>query len=216
MSGSQLASVFQIGPRISAQILGSPYAQYRPSGAYYPTNFGNLIATIPAWITADASGMGKRPFTYAKPTSYAMVDPAVTQVGDYLIGPLGTFFVASQDVPMPIQIVSCNQTITVSRPGDPPTGPGYYGGAAPGVLEPILSEWPASVLQGTKGEVGEVKLPGDTRLAWVAVLMPSVGGVEIMPGDWITTGEASPMTYTISSRELTPLGWRLSASTAVG
>jgi len=210
------SALFQIGPRISGQILGSPYAQYRPSGASNPIQAGNLLGNIPAWITADARGNGDRPFAPAKPTAYAMVDPALTQVGDYLIGPLGTFFIASQDVPMPIQAVRCNYTITVARPGSgaPSTGY-YYGGVISVDVSPILTAWPASVIQGTKGEGGEIKLPGDTRLAWVAILMPSVGGVEILPGDWITDSEGTPMQYTVSSRELTPLGWRLSASTAV-
>lgn len=213
MSGTQIGLLFNIGPRISAQVLGLPYQQYRPNGSYQPLNFGNLLATIPVWITADAKGMGTRPFTYAKPVCFGMFDPVVVNDGDYFVGPFGTFFVASSDGVMPMQLVRCNQTVTVSRPTDGPVGSSFYGGVAVGST--LLTSWPASVIQGTKGEKGETALPGDTRLAWAAVLLPSTGDVEILPGDVITTEQTTPMIYTVSSCELTPLGWRLSAATAV-
>lgn len=215
MNGDLIAPLFNIGPRISAEVLGTAYQQFRPSGPYNPTGNDKLIATIPAWITADKAGKGNGPFTYAKPVCYGMVDPDVITVGDYLIGQFGTFFVASKDGVMQTQLVRCNLTATISRPGPGTADPDYYGGDTQSSLTPILTAWPASIIQGTKGEAGEVKLPGDVKMAWVSVLLPSVGGVEILPGDWITTTEATPMVYTVSSRELTPLGWRLSAATAV-
>jgi hypothetical protein len=215
MSGSQIAPLFNIGPTIAGQILGLPYQQYRANGSCMPLNFGNLVGTIQAWITSDRAGKGSKPFVAKDPIAYGMFDPTVTVVGDYLVGPLGTFFIASQDVPMPIQVVRCNQTITVMRPSAEAIGDNFYGGAESVTGTPMLSEWPASVIQGTKGETGEVKLPGDTRLAWVAIMLPSVAGVQILPGDWILTGQSTIMEFTVSSCEITPLGWRLSAASAV-
>lgn len=215
MNGDLIAPLFNIGPRISAQVLGTGYAQYRASGPSDPTDSGKLVATIPAWITSDAKGMGGRPFSHAKPVCYGMVDPNVVNVGDYLIGNFGTFFVISKDGVMPTQLVRCNKTVTLSRPQPGTPDPEYYGGMIESDYAPILTNWPASVLQGTKGEAGEVKLPGDVRLAWAAVLLPPTGGVEILPGDRITTNEATPMRYTVSGRELTALGWRISAATAL-
>lgn len=215
MSGTQIAQLFNIGPRISAQVLGIPYQQYRPNGSYMPLNFGNFVATIPAWITADAKGMGNKPFVAKNPVAYAMVDPDTVEVGDYLVGDFGTFFIASLDSLMPTQIVRCNQTVTVSRPSTKPVGVDFYGGAEGSTSTPILVEWPASIIQGTKGERGEVNLPGDTRVAWVAIMLPVTGNAQILPGDWITTDQTTAMVYTVSACEITPLGWRLSASTAV-
>ena len=206
--------LFQIGPRITGEVLGSPYSQYRATGANNPTG-GAPLATIPAWITADADGKGTKPPAYGKPVWYSVHDPAVTQVGDYLIGPLGTFFIASQNVPMPIQAVWCNKTVSMSRPGAASPGAGYYGGVAAATVTPLMANWPASVLQGTKGEKSDVSLPGDTRDAWVVVLLP-YAGVELLPDDWILTNDAAPLQYTVSSVELSPLGWRLTASTARG
>jgi hypothetical protein len=207
--------LFNIGPRISAQVLGIPYRQYRPNGSYMPLNFGNLVATIPVWITADSKGMGNKPFVAKNPVAYAMVDPVTVAVGDYLVGDFGTFFIASLDSLMPTQVVRCNQTITVSRPNTQATGENFYGGVQDSTSTPILAEWPASVIQGTKGEVGEVKLPGDTRMSWVAIMLPPTRDEQILPGDWISTDQSTAMFYTVSACELTPLGWRLSASTAV-
>ena len=210
-----ITPLFQIGPRITAQVLGSPYQQFRPTGANNPTS-GSPLATIPAWLTADQAGKGTRAQGYGKPVWYSMHDPAVTQVGDYLIGPLGTFFIASQDAPMPFQAIECNKTLSLSRPGAASPGAGYYGGGAAQTITPLASAWPASVLQGTKGEKGDVQLPGDTRLAWVVILLPVIPGVQIVMGDWLVSDDATPQTYTVSSSELTALGWRITASSAVG
>lgn len=215
MSGTLLAPLWNIGPRISAQVLGIPYDQYRTSGAVNPTDVSHKIGNIPAWITADAKGMGTGAFRPEKPTAFIMVDPDVVAVGDYLIGQFGTFFVTSMDGVMPMQCVRCNQTVTVSRPGAASPGAGYYGGVQSATNTPLMTAFPASVIQGTKGERGELVVPGDVRQAWVAILLPAPAGVEILPGDWIVTQEATPMTYTVSGRELTPLGWRISAATAV-
>lgn len=215
MSGSLIATQFNIGPRIASQVLGSLYVQYRPTDATNPISQDTQIATIPAWITADAAGMGTRPFTYAKPVAFGMIDPDLAQVGDYLTGDFGTFFIASLDGLMPTQLVRCNKTITISRPTAPAASATFYGGASVASLTPLMTAWPASVINGTKGERGEVGLPGDTRLSWAAVLLP-FAGVEILPGDWITTTDSpTALNFTVSACELTALGWRISAAGAV-
>ena len=66
--------------------------------------------------------MASAPFAYGKPVGYAGVDPAVTQPGRLPGGqPDGgrraeTFFIASQDIPAPIQVVLCNQVLTDHPP----------------------------------------------------------------------------------------------------
>ena len=71
-----------------------------------------------------------------------------------------------------------------------------------------------AVTQGTKGDAGEMKLPGDTRLGWVSILVPSVSGVQVRSGDVVTDAQALPQRYTISGVELTALGYRITAALA--
>ncbi|MBB3175406.1 hypothetical protein FHR90_003261 [Endobacter medicaginis] len=39
----------------------------------------------------------------------------------------------------------------------------------------VLESWPASVIQGTKGEKSDVGLPSETRSPWFNVMLPSAG-----------------------------------------
>lgn len=219
--------------------MGSAYAHYRPS-SLLPNSLttgdplGTSLGSVYAWITADKDTMGTRPFDAAKPVAYSQHDPAQTQPGDYLVGPLGTFFVGTQDVPMPIQVIRCNYAVAVARPGGSapsnatPAQPGaYYGGAATITETPIIGYaappltgqtvpgpgshfWPCSIVQGTKGEQGEVKLPGDVRTPWVAIMFPPLaGGPAILSGDQIIRSDG--LRYTASSCELTARGWRITA-----
>lgn len=211
---SSLGNVFNLGPQISAQILGSPYQQFRPSGANNPLGVYCLIAEILAWITADKDSMANKPNTYAKPVFYGLFDPTITQVGDYLVGPLGTFFISSQDVPMPMQLVSCNHTISISTAADfsVPGAQSTYGGDQVATETIIATNWPCSLLQGTKGETGTTKLPGDVKQPWSAVLLPVIPGV-IISNDMILTDDLGQRHIT-SSCELSDLGWRITASLA--
>ncbi len=232
MSGTAIAAVWPLAPRIVGQVLGLPFAQYRPIGAGAAIAPGNLLGTIPAWITADPKLMADKPFAYGKPVGYAAVDPALTLPGDYLVGSLtlaaggtlGTmtlgsghldgeanvFFIASQDIPAPIQAVICNQVLTITRPSDETPGPGAYGGAKRTSGAPLVTSWPASVIQGKNPAPGELRNPGDTKLPWVAILLPA-GVPELRMGDVIRDAQAEPNIYTVADAELTALGWRLSA-----
>lgn len=216
MSGTAIAAVWPLAPRIVAQVLGLPFTQYRPVGTGAAIAPANLLGTIPGWITADPKLMAAAPFGYGKPVGFAAVDPAVTRPGDYLVGSLtlgggtDTFFIASQDIPAPIQVVICNQMLTIARPIDETPGPGAYGGAKRTSGAPLLSAWPASVIQGRNPAPGELKNPGDTKLPWVAILLPP-GVSQLRMGDVIRDAQPEPNIYTIANAEQTALGWRLSA-----
>lgn len=213
MSNS-ITPLFNIGPQIVGSVLGLPYEQYRPNGVNAPLSIGNLLGTLNAWITPDANSKGVAANKYAKPTWYGMFDPTITLPGDYLTGNLGTFFIASQNVPNPIQIVLCNHTVNLSRPAAM-SGVGAipgYGGDQRQNETKTASGWPCSMLQGTKGEVGGTKLPGDTKMPWFSVLLPATLGVVLRNNDIIT--DENNFRYIISSTELSILGWRLTAMLA--
>ena len=217
MTGAALSAKFAIGPRRAAAVLGLPFSQYRPTSSTGPWP---LLASLPVWITGDSKLMAAKGFSRAKPDEvFAAVDPVLTQVGDYFVGqptatsPVETFFIASQDVPMPIRLVLCNRTISVTRP-PAQAAVGYsagYAGRTAATDVPLLTNWGASIVQGTKGEQPQapVRLPADVRLPWWSILLPAWPGVILHTADRITDdlGRA----YTISSAELSGFGWRISA-----
>ena len=221
MSGSAIAPVFALGPRITAQVLGLPMTLYRCNGVGPVIASVNVHATLPAWVTADPQLMASKPLTYKTPLAYAAVDPALTLPGDYLVGAvtLGgateTFFIASQDVPAPIQVVRCNRALTVSRPGAGAPGPNYYGGDLTASETLLLTAWPAAVADKGRRQAGETALPGDMDLPWCEIFLPPTIPVQIRPSDVMLDDQVQPVRYVVSGVEQTPFGWRLLARFAV-
>jgi len=209
MNAAKLQQKVYAGYAKAAKRIGPDFDLYRPGSAANPLESGNKVTTLPASFNAEDMAYG-RPNKYGKPTWFALVDGAQTQVGDYLTNGSQTFFIAAQQTILPILAVECNRTISVMRPaqsGD--VGVQAYGGDIDDTETALMTAWPASVLQGTKGEKESV-LPGDTRTPWWAILMPAWPDVILRSGDVMT--DDIERRYVISSAELTDLGWRITAT----
>ena len=198
-----------IGPRITAQILGSPYQQYRPFGVAAAIVPGNLIATIPAWITADPGLTSKASPVPEKPVRYAAVDPNLTQPGDYLIGPQGTLFIRSQILPEPIALISCTHTLNITRmPATvTPGGSDTYGGDVAASETPILTGWPGAVAMGLRMVPGSLGVPSESKQGMATVFLPPSVTVQILENDVLT--DENGKRFAITSAEQSSFGWRL-------
>ena len=88
---------------------------------------------------------------------------------------------------LPILLVQTNRIINVLRPATQ-SGVGAigYGGDIVSTETTLMSAWPASVLQGTKGEKNPTGLPMDERNPWMSVLLPHYTGVTIRTSDILT------------------------------
>jgi hypothetical protein len=192
--------------------LGSPFDQYRPTTNACPL-LDSPIGTVTAIFDASISLAFNAPAKYADPLFAAIVDPRVVDPGDYLVSAaIGTWFVASTEPLKPILAVSCNRTISIQRPSAPNPGRDFYGGATPPDDEPLMTDFPASVLIGTKGEKTTNGLPGDTRDPWWQILIPSPPDVVIRAFDLIS--DDVDRHFVVSAAEQTSLGWRLTVSLA--
>jgi hypothetical protein len=165
------------------------------------------------FVSLNAEDMTyRRPNKYGKATWYALFDATSANVGDYLLGPAGTYFIAALQLLLPILVVECNRTATVYRPQVQTGADGEYAGTTTENETPIMTGWPCSILQGTKGEKNESNLPGDTRSPWWTILLP-YADIQILPNDIITDDQG--IRYVVSSPELSDLGWRITAMTAI-
>lgn len=193
----------------AAKRLGSSYQFCRPGPGGFP---GARLFT--AFVSLNAEDMKySKPNKYGKVTAYALVDGTGLQAGDYFSGAQGTFFIASLQPLLPILVVQCNRTVTLSRvESDPNAGAQGYSGMTAANEAAYAEGAPCSVLQGTKGEKNDAGLPADTRLPWWNILMPAAVGV-VKYGDLITDDLGNR--YVASSVELTDLGYRVTASQAV-
>ncbi|WP_175969627.1 hypothetical protein [Burkholderia sp. BCC0322] len=210
MDGATLQRKVYQGYGKAAIRVGLPFAQYRPTGSNNPTQGAPLNSALLASFNAEDMKYG-RANKYGKPTWYCLADGTQMQVFDYLVGPQRTYFIAAMQPLLPILAVECNRTLNITRPQQQ-TQFGQvssYEGTTAANEVPLMATWPASVLQGTKGEKGEIVLPGDVRNAWWAILLPSTPSVTLRSGDLIA--DDIGRRYIISSAELTDLGWRLTA-----
>lgn len=216
MDNATLAARVNRGFGIAARIVGPSFAQYRPLGVSTAIVPANYIGTIPAWITADVTLMASKPFAYGKPVGYAAIDTTLTDPGDYLVGAIvpggdpQTFFISSQDIPAVVQVVNCNQTVSIRRPL-PAALPGMnppYGGDTGPTQPDVLTDWPASVLVTLRAVRGPIELPGDTGQGrWIVLLPPTP--VELRTSDIVVLGDADTSRGVVNAAELTSLGWRL-------
>lgn len=209
MDGATLQSKVYAGFGKAALRIGLSYAIYRPSGPDNPLA-GASVGTINAAFTAGPNF--QNPNKYGQAAWYGTLDGDQVNVGDYLVGE-SIYFIAAKQHLLPIYAVQCNRTATVHRPQQRVTfGQQGYGGDTAANEVAIMTAWPCSILQGTKGEKNPVNLPGDVRSPWWAILLPSCN-VQIKAGDEIT--DDMGLRYYISSAELTDLGWRLTAMQAI-
>lgn len=202
------------GLAIAAKHVGQPCSIYRPvqSSMRAALDPANYRERIDASFAADYSY--SKPVKYATATWTAVIDGRHTQPGDYIVGPRADmsdiYFIAQQTMMLPILAVKCNRTLTVKRASNTDSfgySPAYRGDDVR-FESLILTGFPASVLEGTKGEKGDANLPEDIRLPWWRIMLPYCG-IQIQTMDLLYDDLGNR--YIVSSTELTELGWRITA-----
>lgn len=227
MDSATLQNKIYAGYAKAALRIGPVYTQYRPGGAGNP--LAAPLATFNASFNAEDMKYG-RPNKYGAPTWYGIFDGRLTQVGDYLVGPGETYFIAAQQLTLPILCVECNRTVRVTRPAAPvpiSTAGGVsvlpYAGVcdSPGESVDVLGispannggvfvGWPCSILFG-KGRLKNTDaLPSGTseQTGWLILLPPSVP-IIFQAGDRLI--DDLGRMYVVNGAEQTDLGWRIAA-----
>jgi hypothetical protein len=207
VNGAQVqANIYKGYARAAAQI-GVSHAVFRPSSPRNPLTSANQVATLPASFNLEDGY--ERPNKYGNGVWRAIVDGTQLRVGDYLVG-LQTWFIAGLEALLPIVAIQCNRTLNFVRPAQV-SGAGAvgYGGDTQAAEMPLMTGWPASVLDGGKSEANEVRLPGDTHNPSWAILVPAIAGVTLRVADVAIDDQTRRLVLT--SAELTEFGWRLSA-----
>jgi hypothetical protein len=210
MDGALLQSKVYAGYAKAAAKIGLTFSQYRPTTGTAALAAGNKLGTLPVSFNAQDFGYSK-PSKYGNAVWYCLADGTQLAPGDYLEGNGATYFIAAMQPLLPILAVKCNRVVTLYRPQQQ-TGVGAvgYGGNTAGNQTVIASGFPASILQGSKGEKGEVNLPGDVRSPWWILLLPNLPGALYLRTDDIVIDDFGRR-YTLSSVEQTELGWRMTA-----
>lgn len=197
--------------------LGLAYQQYRPSLAANPLSTAR--ASLYASFNAEDFKYGK-PNKYGDPLWYGVFDGSTTLPGDYLVGPGGTFFIAAQQLNLPILMVECNRQVRLLRVSAPSGvgAVGYSGQCATdstdalgagGANGSFGTGWPASILQGGRAEATGTGLPTTNKNAAWKILLPVSVPITMNASDILL--DDLGRRYVVQGAELTDLGWRMQA-----
>lgn len=216
MTPAQINAKIYAGRAKAAARLGYPFNLFRPLTATAP--LANQITTLPAAFNAGDLTYA-RPNLYGKAVWFADLDGSQTRVGDYLVNAANSaevYFIAAMQSLLPIVAISCNATLSIYRPASTTgqIGVGGYGGETLASDTQLVSAFPCSILQGSKGDKSLVNLPGDVRTPWWAVVLPVIPGGVILMNDDIAFDQNGKR-YKLSSCELTDMGWRVTAVEAM-
>jgi hypothetical protein len=210
MDQTQIQSRINRGYGIAARFLGALFDQYRPLDPMAPLS--NQIGSFLADFDINPAFTYAQPSKYGNAVYYGLFDATLVVPYDYLVGPTGTWFVAGMEPNKPVLCVSCNVTATFMRPTDVQGRRDFYGGDNRSEEGILAKDVPVSELQGTKGERGAANLPGDVRSSWAQFLAPQLPGFTPTPNDRVYDSQGRA--WTLSSIELTNLGWRMTAAIA--
>jgi hypothetical protein len=200
------------GLGVAAIEIGVGCEWYRASSAYSPISDGNWLGTLQVLFDTAPDLMQRTPRRRDKPEEwFGAFDTTRVLVGDYLTTPNSeTLFVGAIDPFRPARLVLCNRTVDIRQPA---MKVGYgaiggYGGDTRAAETVLASSWPCAIVQGSKGETGDARLPGDVKLPWSIVILPVIPHV-VLRNDLILVDDLN-FRRIVSQAELTPLGWRLS------
>lgn len=223
MDAATLQAKIYSGFGKAAQRTGFSFDLYRPTAPLHspPTpNFAlsplNKIGSMPASFTPGSSGHNfEKASGYKDPMWIGLFDGSLTQPGDYLVNAdHGTYFIAAMQDQLPILCVNCGHLLDiVRRPVNTAIGALDYNGTTEATEARVMTQWPGSVIFGQRGRVSEVGLPMDLPSPFFTILLPAYPGVILRTGDVVK--DDLDQRYIVASAELSALGWRLSAQTAV-
>jgi len=219
MDALKLQDKIYSGYAKAALRLGLDNVQYRPAGSGNPL----AVAGAPVKASFNAEDMQYgRANKYGAAVWWGLFDGRLTQTGDYLDGPQGTFFVASQQLHLPIQLVQCNRRVKLSRAAvQSGVGAVGYGGpcgtSGDTVLlgdagDPAATGWPASILLFGQRERNLSGLPGAVQqLGWRILLPASVPASVVIQASDILIDDMGRR-YAVQGAELTDMGWRITST----
>jgi hypothetical protein len=213
MNGRKLQNRLYLGLGLSARHIGQSNDAFRPSGPFDPLAAQNRFLRLPATFMSSYDRYSQTN-EFGNALWYGIFDASYTKPGDYLVTAEATYFVASQSPLLPVLCVRTNRIISISQPIVQANIAGNaYGGYTSGGSTLLMAEWPASILGGGRTSHSTADLPADQGTPFWNVLVPSLLGVVLSPGDIITDdlGRAA----VISGSELTDLGWRIIARMAM-
>ena len=113
MNGTLAQARIYNGYRIAAGKVGQAYAQYRAASPITPIAVGNLLGNIDCVFVPTSEFTA--PHKFKIPARMMFADGSVVAQRDILVGPYGTFYVGDLQPLVPLQVLKCNESISITR-----------------------------------------------------------------------------------------------------
>ena len=207
MDGARLEDRIRWGFNIAARATGASTDAYRPRTAHDPLAAINRYLRLHATFSGVQGGF-THTNVYGNALWHGLFDAAYTLAGDYLVQDSGTWFIASQQKLLPVLCVRSERVVSFSRAStQTSTGVNSYGGITAENTMPLMTSWPASVVNSSGAGRPSANLPSDNSVPSWTVLLPYCPGVILRPADLM--GDDLGRNAVVTAAELTSLGWRL-------
>ncbi len=212
MDSARLEDRIRWGLNVAARATGATTSAYRPSGADNPLAPRNRYLRLHAAFSG-LDGRFSRPNGYGNVLWCGIFDAAYTRPGDYLVQQAATWFIAAQQMLLPVLCVQTNRVVSFARPAVPTsTGVNSYGGITSANVTPLMTNWPASVLIESRDSPPLANLPSGTAVSHWTVLLPACPGIVLQTADLMS--DDLGRNGLVTATELTDLGWRLAVRQA--
>ena len=186
----------------AARVVGKPHILHRPSGPASPVRSATARMQLPALFVPQRAGLP----SHGHPIFEGVFDSAYARPGDYLVGADATYFVASRMPLEPVICVRATRRLSFARAaGQSSAGLGVYGGLVRKATRPLLSDWPASVMEAGDG-IDRAGLPAGVAIGGWTVLLPGTPTL-LQPGDLLT--DDLDRAGIVAAAELSDHGWKL-------
>jgi len=197
MDGAALQNLISKGWGTAARRTGLPYVLYHPCGLTNPLGTRNRVIKLNAVLEPSRDGTNG----YGGVLWRAVFDTLYSREGDYLQGPEGIFFIASQINLQPALCVRTSNAVTLARAC--PAVSGSYSGFVADTANVVLAGWPALLTAGAtriSGTLPEAHFGNWTAFFPTLPIVPQVA--DILTDDL-------ERRFIVGTAQLSVLGWRL-------
>jgi hypothetical protein len=199
----------------AAQRLGSSHAVYRSVDGNNPIQEANFVFN--QLISIDQNYKYTSAKKYGDPIwQFLPENGLLLQNFDYFVSPSGINYFIIDIIPddrlTPPICVECNAILTLYRPVNTRTpGTNTYQAFDPYTAQKILINCPVSILQHTKTDGSNMKLPTSVKLPFYSILIPEFDDIIIKTGDVIIDDKGRRMAVINAERTKKSLGFRIVA-----
>ncbi|HQT87969.1 MAG TPA: hypothetical protein PK677_05375 [Acidiphilium sp.] len=213
MDGLRLADRIAYGGGMAARKAGVICDAYRAIDGSCPLVSARRIVRLGV-LSIPAGGGIRSPAGFGVPFRQLVLDQAYVLAGDYLVGPGGTYLVATNEAPAPALGVQCNEVITLWRTATPAVpGLNPYGAVLLSDARVVLAGFPAALTPGGVSDRTRLGLPDDTKLPGYVAVVAAVDGAGPLVADILRDGRGRQFVVDAAAR----FGgvWRLALTESV-